>query len=74
MMYGFQTKEKIKDDWIGKYGTNISDEGIIQLAYLKNLSVLYLWKTKVTLRGIEAFKKINSRVKIEIGDFKFQKK
>jgi hypothetical protein len=25
MMYGFQTKEKIKDDWIGKYGTNISD-------------------------------------------------
>lgn len=56
------------------YGTNISDEGIIQLAYLKNLSVLYLWKTKVTLGGIEAFKKINSRVKIEIGDFKFQKK
>jgi len=25
MMEGFQTKEKIKDDWIGKYGTNISD-------------------------------------------------
>ncbi|MDC1022492.1 hypothetical protein OAQ85_03550 [Schleiferiaceae bacterium] len=25
MMYGFQTKEKIKEDWIGKYGTNISD-------------------------------------------------
>ena len=25
MMYGFQTKEKIKDDWFGKYGTNISD-------------------------------------------------
>lgn len=25
MMFGFQTKEKIKDDWIGKYGTNISD-------------------------------------------------
>jgi uncharacterized membrane protein len=56
------------------YGTNISDEGLIQLADLKNLSVLYLWKTKVTLNGIEKFKKINSRVKIEIGDFKFQKK
>ncbi len=25
MMFGFQTKEKIKDDWYGKYGTNISD-------------------------------------------------
>ncbi len=25
MMIGFKTKEKIKDDWIGKYGTNISD-------------------------------------------------
>jgi len=25
MMEGFQTKEKIKDDWFGKYGTNISD-------------------------------------------------
>ncbi len=25
MMFGFTTKEKIKDDWIGKYGTNISD-------------------------------------------------
>lgn len=25
MMFGFQTKEKIKNDWIGKYGTNISD-------------------------------------------------
>lgn len=25
MMDGFQTKEKIKDDWFGKYGTNISD-------------------------------------------------
>lgn len=25
MMDGFQTKEKIKDDWYGKYGTNISD-------------------------------------------------
>ncbi len=25
MMDGFQTKEKIKDDWDGKYGTNISD-------------------------------------------------
>ncbi len=25
MMFGFKTKEKIKDDWIGKYGTNISD-------------------------------------------------
>jgi hypothetical protein len=25
MMSGFQTKEKIKDDWEGKYGTNISD-------------------------------------------------
>ena len=23
MMFGFQTKEKIKDDWFGKYGTNI---------------------------------------------------
>lgn len=25
MMFGFQTKEHIKDDWFGKYGTNISD-------------------------------------------------
>jgi len=25
MMFGFQTKEKIKDDWKGKYGTKISD-------------------------------------------------
>jgi hypothetical protein len=25
MMKGFQTKERIKDDWKGKYGTNISD-------------------------------------------------
>ena len=25
MMIGFQTKEKIKDDWQGKYGTKISD-------------------------------------------------
>jgi hypothetical protein len=25
MMFGFQTKEVIKDDWKGKYGTNISD-------------------------------------------------
>jgi len=25
MMLGFQTKEKIKDDWFGKYGKNISD-------------------------------------------------
>lgn len=25
MMFGFQTKEKIKNDWAGKYGTNISD-------------------------------------------------
>jgi len=25
MMLGFQTKEKIKDDWQGKYGTNISN-------------------------------------------------
>ena len=25
MMIGFHTKEKIKDDWFGKYGTNISD-------------------------------------------------
>lgn len=25
MMDGFHTKEKIKDDWLGKYGTNISD-------------------------------------------------
>jgi uncharacterized membrane protein len=56
------------------YGTNITDEGIIQLAYLKKLSALYLWKTKVTLNGMEQFEKINSRVKIEIGDFKFQKK
>lgn len=25
MLYGFRTKEKIKSDWIGYYGTNISD-------------------------------------------------
>lgn len=25
MMYGFQTKEVIKDDWAGKYGANISN-------------------------------------------------
>lgn len=25
MLYGFRTKEKIKKDWIGYYGTNISD-------------------------------------------------
>ena len=25
MMYGFQTKESIKDDWFGKYGANISN-------------------------------------------------
>jgi len=25
MMYGFQTKEKIKDDWFGKYDSKISD-------------------------------------------------
>lgn len=25
MMYGFQTKETIKDDWFGKYGSNISN-------------------------------------------------
>ena len=25
MMLGFETKEKIKNDWIGKYGSNISD-------------------------------------------------
>jgi len=25
MMFGFATKEKIKNDWIGKYSTNISD-------------------------------------------------
>jgi hypothetical protein len=56
------------------YGTNLSDEGIIQLTDLKNLSVLYLWKTKVTLNGIEQFKKLNPKVTIEIGDFKFQKK
>ena len=56
------------------YGTNISDEGIIQLADLKNLFVLYLWKTKVTLNVIEQFKKLNPKVTIEIGDFKFQKK
>jgi hypothetical protein len=46
----------------------------MQLASLKNLSVLYLWKTKVTLNGIEQFKKLNPKVTIEIGDFKFQKK
>jgi len=28
MMAGFQTKEKIKDDWYGKYGSNISDFAI----------------------------------------------
>jgi hypothetical protein len=25
MMFGFKTKEIIKDDWVGKYGSNISD-------------------------------------------------
>jgi len=25
MMYGFQTKEKIRDDWFGKYDSKISD-------------------------------------------------
>jgi uncharacterized membrane protein len=56
------------------YGTNISDEGLIQLTSLKNLSQIYLWKTKVTKGGIEQFKKLNPKVTIEMGDFKFQKK
>jgi len=33
-----------------------------------------LWKTKVTMSGIEQFKKIHPKVTIEIGDFKFEKK
>ena len=56
------------------YATNISDEGLKQLDSLKSLSALYLWKTKVTMEGIEKFKKTHPTVKIEIGNFKFQKK
>lgn len=56
------------------YGTNISDEGLKQLASFKKLSVLYLWKTKVTANGVEQFKKERPDVKVEIGNFKFQKK
>jgi hypothetical protein len=56
------------------YGTNISDEGLKQLASFKKLSVLYLWKTKVTATGVEQFKKERPDVKVEIGNFKFQKK
>jgi len=40
----------------------------------KNLSVIYLWKTKVTKEGIEHFVKVKPNVKIETGNFKFQKK
>ena len=56
------------------YGTNISDEGLKQLASFKKLSVLYLWKTKVTATGVAQFKKERPDVKVEIGNFKFQKK
>ena len=56
------------------YGTNISDEGLKQLASFKKLSVLYLWKTKVTASGVAQFKKERPDVKVEIGNFKFQKK
>ena len=56
------------------YGTNITDESLKQLSMYKNLSVLYFWKTKVTKAGIENFVKIKPNVKIEMGDFKFQKK
>ena len=56
------------------YGTNITDEGLKQLASFKNLSVIYLRKTKVTANGIEQFKKERPNITIEMGDFKFQKK
>jgi hypothetical protein len=56
------------------YGTNISDEGLKQLASFKKLSVIYLWKTKVTATGVAQFKKERPDVKVEIGNFKFQKK
>ena len=63
-----------KLEQLNLYGTNITDESLKQLSMYKNLSVLYLWKTKVTKAGIENFVKIKPNVKIEMGDFKFQKK
>lgn len=63
-----------KLEQLNLYGTNITDESLKQLSMYKNLSVLYFWKTKVTKAGIENFVKIKPNVKIEMGDFKFQKK
>lgn len=66
--------KKLTDlEQLNLYGTNISDEGLIQLDSLKKLTTLYLWKTNVTMEGVQKFKKTHPSVKIEVGNFKFQK-
>jgi len=67
-------KELPKLEQLNLYGTNLTDKSLSQMELFKNLSVIYLWKTKVTKEGIEHFVKVKPNVKIETGNFKFQKK
>ena len=67
-------KELPNLEQLNLYGTNVTDKSLSQMELFKKLAVIYLWKTKVTKEGIEHFVKIKPNVKIETGNFKFQKK
>jgi hypothetical protein len=55
------------------YGTDITDKGLSYLSDCKNIKTIYLWKTNATLLGINQLKKALPNVKIESGNFEFNK-
>ena len=48
-------------------GTLITDEGLLKLNLSKSLKVIYCWNSRITLKGIETFKKLNTSVQINTG-------
>ena len=48
-------------------GTSITDASLAKFAKIKSLKKLYLWQTKVTKSTIDAFKKSNPKIEVDMG-------
>jgi hypothetical protein len=58
---------------INLYGTNITDNGLLELANCAHLKVVFLWQTKTSAKGIEQLKRSLPNVQVELGGVQFAK-
>ncbi|MFM7090829.1 MAG: hypothetical protein ACKOZZ_08480, partial [Bacteroidota bacterium] len=58
---------------VNLYGTNITDNGLLELANCVHLKMIFLWQTKTTAKGIEQLKRSLPNVQVELGGAQFVK-